>query len=249
MRRNPEIVRVSDSDALAAEAARRFVELAGKPAGEEFLVALSGGSTPRALYGKLSSMPYVDEVAWSRMQVFFSDERFVPLTSDESNYHLARQNLLSAVPIWGSSVHPVSTIVEPDEAARLYEEEIRAVVPAGPEGVPRFDLILLGLGPDGHTASLFPGTEALTVTDRLVVPNFVPRLDTWRITFTYTLINAARCVMVLVQGEDKAERVREVLTGTGDLPAAGVRPTNGSLVWLLDAAAARTYESAGGRTG
>ena len=111
------------------------------------------------------------------------------------------------------------------------------------DAVPRFDLILLGLGPDGHTASLFPDTEALHIHDRLVTANYVPKLDSWRLTFTYTLINAGRTVAFLVQGDDKKERVREILGGASPLPAAGVQPSDGRLLWLLDSAAAAEFDA------
>jgi 6-phosphogluconolactonase len=204
-----------------------------------FRVALSGGNTPRPLYEALAGPPYRDEIDWTRIQVFFSDERFVPPDSPESNYHMAFEALLSKVPIPERYVHRVATVdISPQESAALYEEGLRRVFEVGLAEVPRFDLILLGLGPDGHTASLFPDTEALRETEHLVAANFVPKFDSWRITFTYPLLDAAHQVMFLVQGEDKAERVREVFAGEGNLPAAGVQVRDGATVWLLDRAAA-----------
>jgi 6-phosphogluconolactonase len=131
--------------------------------------------------------------------------------------------------------------VDPPESADRYEAAVRGAVAAENHGLPRFDLILLGLGPDGHTASLFPDTEALRVRDRLVVPNYIPKLNAWRITFTYPLINAARVVAFLVDGEEKAERVAQVLGRKENLPAEGVRPEDGRLLWLLDRAAASRW--------
>jgi 6-phosphogluconolactonase len=230
-----------NADVLTEEAANLFVESAqlAVSAHDMFCVALSGGSTPRPLYEKLALPPYRDQIDWHRMQVFFSDERFVPPDSPESNFHMANQALLSKVDIPERFIHQVATVdVSPAESAELYEEGIRRVLEVGLAEIPRFDLILLGLGPDGHTASLFPGSEALDVTDRIVAANFVAKLDAWRITFTYPLINAARRVVFLVQGEDKAEVVARVWSGDTDLPAARVKPATGELLWLLDAAAA-----------
>lgn len=239
-----------DADALVQEAAQRFVALARNAVSTRgmFRVALSGGSTPRPLYELLAAAPYRDQIDWSRMQVFFSDERFVPPDSPESNFHMAYDALLSKVPIPERFVHPVATVdISPQESADLYEEGLRRVFEVGLTEAPRFDLILLGMGPDGHTASLFPDTEALSVRDRLVAANFVPKFDSWRITFTYPLLDAAHTVIFLVRGADKADRVREVVEGTATLPAAGVRVPEGELIWLLDAeAAARLPEGKAG---
>jgi len=236
------------AEQLVREAADLFVSTAREAVSSRgvFRVALSGGNTPRPVYEALATPAYRDAVDWSCVQMFFSDERFVPSDSLESNYHMANEALLSKVPIPERFVHRVATEgVAPDEAASLYEEGIRRVFEVALDETPGFDLILLGLGGDGHTASLFPDTEALHVVDHLVVPNFVPKLDTWRITFTYPLINAGHVVAFLVQGKDKAERVAEILDGDSGLPAAGVRPTSGRLVWLLDrdAAEAVSHES------
>lgn len=241
-----EILRFPDAETLAREAARFVVAAAREAIAERdvFHIALSGGSTPRALFEKLAAEEFRDQIDWSKTQVFFSDERFVPADSPDSNYRMARESLLSHVPINERFVHPVATEDStPEEASALYEEGIRRVFEVG-LAIPRFDLILLGLGPDGHTASLFPDTDALAVQDRLIAPNFVTKMDSWRITFTYPLINAARCIAFLVQGQEKAERVRQVLSGQDDLPASHVRPENGRLVWLLDAAAASDLPAA-----
>jgi 6-phosphogluconolactonase len=248
-----EIVVEPDSQALARAAAETFVRLAQSAisARGDYRVALSGGNTPRALFAELAGKDVRDRIDWTRCEIFFSDERFVPHDSPESNYHTAREALLSKVPVPADRVHPVPTDgLDPERSALEYEQEIRRVFGAKEGETPRFDLILLGLGPDGHTASLFPGTSALAVRDRLVAPNFVPTLNVWRITFTYTVINAARNVAFLVAGDDKAERVAEVLEGTQDLPARHVEPVDGRLLWMLDAAAAAVYlERANSRKG
>lgn len=239
--RSPQILRFPDAGTLAREAARFFAARAQQAVAERgmFYVALSGGSTPRALFEVLAGAPFRDQVDWSRTQVFFGDERFVPADSPESNYRMANETLLSRVPIPERFVHRVATEdMTPEEAAALYDEGIRRVFRVGLSEAPQFDLILLGLGPDGHTASLFPGSMALNVRDTLVVANFVEKMDSWRITFTYPLINAARCDAFLVQGREKAERVRQALAGQADLPAAHVQPAQGELIWLLDDEAA-----------
>jgi 6-phosphogluconolactonase len=243
----PRIVIAESAEDFGRTAAQVVLESArsaDSPLGM-FSIALSGGNTPRALYGALASPPVAESVPWDRTQVFFSDERFVPADSPQSNFHTAEQALLSKVPIPERFIHRVPTEdIAPDEAAAIYEEGIRRVLAAGPGQMPIFDLILLGLGDDGHTASLFPDTEALGMEDALVVPNFVPRLDSWRITFTYPLINAAGRVVFLVSGPEKAGVVADVLRGA-DFPAARVRPTDGELVWVLDRDAAAELPQAG----
>lgn len=235
------VITVADSAALAGAAAGRFVEIAQKSIADRdvFYVALSGGGTPRATYEALAGPELRETVDWGRVQLFFSDERFVPPDSAESNFHMAREALLDHVPIPERFVHQVSTLeITPDESAALYEQGMRRVFAVSETDVPRFDLILLGLGPDGHTASLFPNTEALTDYERLVAPNFLPQSNVWRITFTYRLINAARTIIFLAQGAEKAGRVQQVLARDADLPASGVRPLDGDLIWLLDNEAA-----------
>jgi 6-phosphogluconolactonase len=241
-----EVVELGSTDELGREAARRFVEMGHEAISGrgEFFVALSGGGTPRAMYTQLAAPPLRDYLDWSKVELFFSDERFVPPDSDQSNYHTAREDLFAHVPIPENNVHPYATVdVSAEAAAVRYEEEIRHTLSAVNSSPPVFDLVLLGMGPDGHTASLFPDTEALTIKDRLVAANFVPKMDTWRLTFTYPLINAARTVMFMVQGDDKKERVREVLVPGSSLPAAGVQPSEGRLVWLLDAAASAEFDA------
>lgn len=226
----------ADPDASAREAADLIVRRA-QEGGGQFAVALSGGTTPRRLYETLAAEPWRSQMPWQGTQVFFSDERFVPPDSPQSNYYLAEHALLERVPISPRFVHQVPTVdIDPEDAAALYDGNIRDLFRTPPPAVPRFDLILLGLGPDGHTASLFPGTAALAVEDRLVAANYVPQADMWRITFTYPLLNAARAVLFLVEGAGKAGILRQVLEGA-DVPAAKVAP-EGDLIWMVDEAAA-----------
>lgn len=237
---SPTIIVSNSSDDLGRTAAQVVLESAGRASSPDgmFTVALSGGNTPRALFNALAAPPFRDSMPWDRTQVFFSDERFVPPDSADSNYHTAQECLLSRVPIPDRFVHRVATVdVDPEESASIYEEGIRRVLEAGSGDVPPFDLILLGLGEDGHTASLFPNTGALDAEDALVVPNYVSHLGTWRITFTYPLINAAKRVVFLVSGREKAPVVAAVLAGSS-LPASRIRPSHGELYWVLDPDAA-----------
>jgi 6-phosphogluconolactonase len=227
----------SSSEELSRAAAREFAARA-KEAIEErgrFAVVLAGGSTPETMYGILPR-DYIGRIDWSKVYVFFGDERAVPPHHEDSNLKMASEVLLDHVPV--GNVHRIRGELPPAEAAEAYEEELGTFL--GTEDVPRFDLILLGLGADGHTASLFPWTPALEVQDRWVVANPVPRLDTTRITLTVPVINAARTVIFLVEGEDKAEAVREVLEGEDDpraYPARLIQPPGGQ-EWMLDRSAA-----------
>jgi 6-phosphogluconolactonase len=223
-----------------------------------FAIALSGGHTPQALHALLADpgQPFRARVPWPAVEVFFGDERCVPPDHADSNYRAARESLLAHVSIPERQVHRMrGEDPDPAAAAGAYEAELRLALGA-PEGVPRLDVVLLGLGADGHTASLFPGTSALAIEDRLVAANAVPQLGTWRLTFTFPLLGAARAAIFLVAGAEKAEVVAKVLhaTSAGDeppayggeeLPAARVQPTDGELLWLLDAAAASKLDNTG----
>lgn len=221
---------------LAKEAARAFVEKAADAISQRgrFSVALAGGSTPKNTYGILAR-DYASVVDWPNVHVFFGDERTVPPDHEDSNYRAAKEALLDHVPV--GSVHPMRGELPPEEAASSYEEALRSFFREDP---PVLDLIMLGIGGDGHTASLFPETSALEVTDRLVVANPVPKLDTTRITLTAPVLNAARKVSFLVAGEDKAEALKEILEGDADprgYPAKLVQPVGGP-TWMVDRAAA-----------
>jgi 6-phosphogluconolactonase len=235
---------VGDVDAVYRAAAELLVRAAADAvaARKTFTIALAGGSTPRALYSLLATdQRLLALLPWQHTEVFWSDERHVPPAHLDSNYRMAFEAMLSRVPVLPTRVHRVRG-EEPDaaRAASLYEAEVRGVVGAE-AGIPRFDLILLGLGPDGHTASLFPGTEALTERTRLVVANRVEVLHAQRITMTYPLLNAGRQVMFVAAGAEKAAAVREVLQpapARPELPARRVRPVDGRVIWVIDRAAA-----------
>jgi len=286
-----ELIVLADADDLAPATAERFVTLAAGAIASHgwFAAALSGGSTPRATYARLAGHDFASRVSWPQTHLFWGDERCVPPDDAESNYRMAREALLDRVPIPAANVHRMRGEDDPDHAAAAYERELRdffaprgAVVSLPGGEFPRFDLVMLGLGEDGHTASLFPGGAALNERVRWVVathvgaashgnrarprlrPRFAgsatPRPDraSWRLTLTLPVINAAAQVMFLVSGEAKAEALRRVLRGGAPsrrrsveqargrgrrgraqvLPAQMVKPKDGKLYWLVDAAAA-----------
>jgi 6-phosphogluconolactonase len=236
-------IRVLPDPPGAAEAAAREVVAAAEDALHDhgaFRPAFSGGSTPRLLFQTLAGAEFRSLVDWSRSRIFFVDERCVPPDDERSNYRLAKENLLDPLGIPPDKVFRMRGEDEPARAADAYQEVLRAEFP-GAGGPPHLDFVLLGLGPDGHTASLFPGTAALAETRRAVVANHVPRLDEWRLTLTLPVLNAARRTVFLVVGAEKRDMVAAVLSterGSPDLPASLVRPPDGSLVWILDEEAA-----------
>ena len=234
------IVVLPDAEALAREAARRFQRLAIQAVAERgrFSAALSGGSTPGALYRLLAGEPHGEQIPWERVHLFWGDERCVPPDDPGSNYRLAHEMLISRVPIPPGNVHRVRGELQPEAAAGDYADALRVFFDAP---WPRFDLILLGLGADGHTASLFPGSDALAERERAVVATTAQYEDrpTHRVTLTLPALNAARQVLFLVREATKAEIVQSVLQGGEErYPAQRVRPVEGGLTWLLDAAAA-----------
>ncbi len=214
----------------------------------QFTIALSGGSTPRNLYTLIAANA-ATVLPWAKMFFFWGDERLVPPDDAESNYRMARETLLSKVPIPPANIFRVPTEDSGAQAvAESYEQTVRKFFHAGAGEFPRFDLILLGMGPDGHTASLFPESAALQEKSRLVVANWVEKLKASRITFTLPLLNAARCVAFLVGGMDKATVLREVLEGKAPgekYPSKLVRPSDGKLIWFVDRAAASELSSSG----
>lgn len=230
-----------DGDALARAAAQTFAAAVIHPARARAFVALSGGSTPGKMGHLLAQPPYRDEIPWRSIEVFWGDERWVPEESPESNAGEAMRALLNQVDVEPSRINPVPTQVQdPQVAARMYATQIKTVF-GDVTGMPAFDLIFLGMGDDGHTASLFPGTTAIHDTEHLVIAHHVPKLNATRVTFGPALINAARQVAFLVGGAGKAETLARVLDGPIDvdtLSSQVVRPTRGQLVWLVDAAAA-----------
>lgn len=234
-----------DLQQLYSKAAEEFSCLATESASASgvFNVALSGGSTPRGLYTLLAdkNQSFGDRIPWQRTHIFWGDERCVPTDNPESNYRIAWETLLSHVPVSPGNIHRVLTEEhDPAVVAHDYERLVRRHFHLGPGQLPRFDLILLGMGADGHTASLFLDSSALKENEKLVSAVWDAHKKIHRITFTFPVLNNAANIYFMVAGADKAEAVRKALEGgpDSDIPAQGVRPVNGNLLWLLDSAAA-----------
>lgn len=247
MREAPgRVVVVDDADALAREAAEEFERraIAAVASRGRFTVALSGGSTPRRLYTLLADPAgaFHKTISWSRVHLFWSDERHVPPEDSRSNYRMARETLISRVPIPPDNVHRIEAeLPDAAEAAARYDAGLARFFSLSPGEFPRFDLMLLGVGPEGHTASLFPGTKALEVRDRRVVESWVPKLNAFRITMTIPVFRRAAAVLFLISGEDKAPVLRTVFDPKGPpdaLPCQLIRPDTGDLIWLVDRPAA-----------
>lgn len=241
---------LDDPQALCTAAADEFVcaYASAIEARSVFRVALSGGSTPCRLHRILTESPYREKISWDRVRFYFGDERTVHPEHSESNFRMAKDTLLTELGVEDSQVRRMcAEQVDLDRAARYYEEEIAADFDCPVDGPPpRFDLILLGMGSDGHTASLFPDTSALHETERWVVANEVPQLGCSRMTFSYRLINAARRVVFMIPGEPKADALQAVLEGPENwsrYPSQGVRPDPGSLLFLIDRAAGERLTS------
>ena len=226
---------------LSRAAAEFFVTQAKDAIREQsqFAVVLSGGATPESLYALLATDAYRVRINWEKTCIFWGDERCVPPDNINSNYRMAKYALLEHVPLPAENIHRIPGEHEPHKAAQEYEAVLKSIF--GSDSLPRFDLIFLGLGEDGHTASLFPQSEALHSDGKWVLPNFLEEHHTWRVTLSTDAINAAAKVVFLVTGASKAERVRDVLEGEHQpetFPAQLIAPTDGDLIWLLDEEAA-----------
>lgn len=221
-------------------AAEKFAEIAKNSIAERghFTVALSGGSTPKKLFSLLTQEPFRSRIDWQKIKFFFGDERNVPIDSEESNFRMANESLFSKIEVPAENIHRFLTEKgEPKVIAKEMEKEIREVFDLKENEFPRFDLIFLGMGADGHTASLFPETQALKEDKRIVVEDYVPKFETFRFTFTFSTINNARNIIFLVSGQEKKETLREVLYGEFEpekLPSQAVKPVNGNLLFLTD---------------
>lgn len=233
-----------DPESLSRAAAELFCTTARHSATEDrpAFIAVSGGSTPRRMFELLAEPPFRDEVPWAWLQLCWVDERPVPPDHPDSNYRMVKESLLGKIPLPATSIHRIPTERgTPDQVADLYQLELQAILPRMGNGFPRFDLVLLGMGDDGHTASLFPHSPGLREQKRWVLANPVEKLGHARITLTYPAINHAANVAFLVSGAEKAATLRRVLSGPrniDELPAQGVAPTSGRLLWLADEAAA-----------
>lgn len=206
-------------------------------------VAISGGTTPKAMFALLAdpAQPFVKEIPWDKLDLYWVDERSVGPDDPESNYRMTREALLSKVPLPAEHIHRMEGELNPEEAAARYEAVIRNGFRLEGAETPTFDLVLLGMGDDGHTASLFPHTEAINDMTHIVVANHVPQKNTWRITLTWPVINQGREVAFLIEGAGKAQVLHEVMQGPyqpDTYPSQIIRPASGKLTLLLDAAAA-----------
>jgi 6-phosphogluconolactonase len=223
---------------LFSDAVAKAVEARGQAR-----IAISGGTTPKAMFALLAdpAQPFLKQIPWTKLELFWVDERCVPPDNAESNYRMTNEALLSKVPLAPEQIHRMEGELEPEVAAARYEATIRNTFKLEGAETPTFDLVLLGMGDDGHTASLFPHTEALNEMSHIVVPNHVPQKDTWRITLTWPVINQGREVAFLIEGAGKAQVLHDVLQGPYQpetYPSQIIRPASGRLTLLLDAAAA-----------
>jgi 6-phosphogluconolactonase len=244
--REPELKVFDDPEQVARAAAARIAELARESVESRgaFSLALAGGSTPRRVYELLAGDEFRGSFDWPSVHVFFGDERAVPPDHADSNFRMADESLLSRVPVPARNVHRIEGLGDAAANASAYESELRGLFGDDADW-PRLDLVLLGMGDDGHTASLFPHTAALDERRAWVAANWVEKLGAWRVTLTAPAVNAARHVLFLVGGAGKAERLREVLKGERDparLPSQLIRPHDGTLEWFVDRAAASRLE-------
>ncbi len=247
--RELQVLIFDDPEEVARAAAEEFLRraVARGEAGQTFNLALSGGSTPQWLFQVLAEAPYRNQVPWRLVHVFWGDERIVPPDHPESNYGAARAALLERVALPAANVHRIrAELRDPADAAAEYEAELRRHFGLAEGEPPRFDLALLGMGADGHTASLFPAGSALGERERLAVAPWVEPLAVFRVTLTPPVFNNAACVVFLVTGSEKAETVRQVLEDPGPprYPAQLIQPLEGELFWYLDRAAARLLRGA-----
>ena len=230
-----DIVLCRDIAELSRQSAERFSKLAlqSVEAAGRLTVALSGGSTPKHLYSLLASPDYSNQIPWNNVQLFWGDERCVRPDHPESNFRMSQEALLSKIKIPAENIHRMRGEGQPQSAAAEYEKELQKFFGLNSGGLPRFDLILLGIGEDGHTASLFPGSDALNETEHLVVAPFVEKLNSYRLTLSLPVLNNAANVWFLVTGASKADAVKQVFSASSDLPAAKVHPVHGNLIWYI----------------
>lgn len=246
----PDVKILADANELAKAAAEIFIQIVGSTVAEKGTcrVVLAGGSTPQALYSLLASEPYSEQVAWDRLHIFFGDERCMPPDYPDSNYRKAYQSLIRNVPLLPENIHRIPAELEPERAAERYEEKLLAYFSSQIDPTEReaasFDLVLLGMGDDGHTASLFPGTPAIHEDTRWVAAQYVDKLGAWRITLTPAILNRSAHVLFLVSGAGKSDTLQHVIYGSYQperYPAQIIQPDGGSVTWLVDEAAASLF--------
>ncbi len=246
-----EFIICQDAKEVSRRGAELFVKMARERAGagKRFSVALSGGSTPKTMFEMLASDEFREQVPWDRVDLFWGDERGVPPDHQDSNYRMTREAMLEDVPIPRDHVYRIpADHADIAKGAEIYEETLCRYFGLGAGQLPRFDLVYLGMGDDGHTASLFPGTKALAEEKRFVVKNYVDKFQSWRVTLTAPAINNAKNVVFLIAGAGKADRLKEVLEGPRDpdrLPSQMIQPRDGELVLILDEAAAAKLSDRG----
>ena len=239
-----QVIICRDAGELNRKAATEFIRTSKEAVVQagRFTVVLSGGSTPKGLYALLATPEFRDQIPWSQVYFFWGDERCVPPDDSASNYRMVYETLLSNVSVPKENVHRMKGEKKPQDAAHEYDEILRRFFQLSGDELPRFDLIFLGLGEDGHTASLFPGSEVRAETKLLAAPVYVEKLKMYRLTLTLPVLNHGASIFFLVAGEAKAPALRDVLREERTrepLPAQLVKPTNGRVVWWVDQAAAR----------
>ena len=230
MEAHPRVVRIKN---FIASAAAFILEKARTAMAErnEFRIALSGGNTPAPVYARIAAEAH--DFPWDPVRFTFGDERCVPPDDPQSNFRMARENLFVPAAVPEESIMRMRGEIDPQIAAQEYEDQLDAIATGRGEPIYKHDLILLGLGDDGHTASLFPGTAALDEMTRRVVANFVPKLNAWRLTFTFPLVNHARHILFLVGASKSPELIERVLAGDPQFPAARVNPIAGEVTWMI----------------
>jgi 6-phosphogluconolactonase len=230
MKADRKIIRSAN---FAAEAAELIIEHAHEALGKrkEFRIALSGGNTPRPVYARLATL--ARDLPWELVRITFGDERCVPSDDPQSNFKMARDTLFVPASVPEKSIMRMRGEIDPQIAAQEYEDRLDVLATQRGEPIYRHDLILLGLGDDGHTASLFPGTAAVEETTRRVIANFVPKFNSWRLTFTFPLINQARHIYFLVDATKHKDLIERVIDGDPSFPASRVNPSAGGLTWIL----------------
>ena len=232
-----------DLDQLSMAVGQEIADLsnAANQKGRPFSIALSGGSTPKRLYEKLAQPPLVDTISWGGVKIFFGDERSVPPDDTQSNFLMAKTALFDQLPIPSENIHRIQgELKDHHQAATLYQEALSESLDRNEQGIPIFDLVLLGIGTDGHIASLFPGTPLLSETKKYVGAVYVPKLHTWRLSITYPVINNAKNIFILAAGEDKQSILKNVLSNGHQEPIYPVQriQPRGQLTWYLDKKAA-----------
>ena len=237
----------SDSETLAHDAAQQIIEMAARSIASHnyFSIALAGGRTPRILYRLLTKDPYSSQIDWENVHIFWGDERYVLPESIDSNYRMVKESLLSLISIPSKNVHPYNTRLSPHSCAVDYEKKIQHHFKLDDQRLPCFDCILLGLGADGHTASLFPDSNSLDEQKRLVIADYVEKLRNYRLTLSLPVINNANVILFLVSGEEKSNILVQVLSGKQkdkSIPATLVVPKDGTLIWLIDEVAYSSRE-------